>query len=239
MDLKVNRIIHSFTVRTESKIVTNHSTFDGIMRRMLMVLFLLVSVMLIPSRTSYAIQVDYQSLQEEPLETAYRKLASPGDVEWDEEEMVTGGAPTIISGMKWPLKTGVIAGTFNRYRTKGHRRHHGIDLLASKGTPILASLDGIVEVVSNGGKGVRGYGRVVIINHSNQLWTLYSHCSTLNVMVGQYVTQGQTIATVGSTGRATTNHLHFEIRNSKGTPLDPMKYLPKEGALPEAFYKKK
>lgn len=195
------------------------------------------SLLLIP-QSLFAKQIDYQSLQEDPLETAYRKLASPGGIEWDEAEMVTGGAPLIISDMKWPLTSGELSGLFSRTASKGRRRHLGIDIVAPKGTPISAVLDGIVEVVSNGGKGLRGYGRVIIINHSDQLWTLYSHCATMNVKVGQKVKQGDVIATVGSSGRATTNHLHFEVRNGKGTPLDPMKYLPEYGALPTKLFRR-
>lgn len=186
----------------------------------------------------FAKEIDYQSLQEDPLETAFRKLASPGDIEWDEEEMVSGGAPLIISDMKWPLSSGELSSLFNRTRSKGRRKHLGIDIVAPKGTPIYAVLDGIVEVVSNGGKGFRGFGRVIIINHSDQLWTLYSHCSAMNVKVGQKVKQGDVIATVGRTGRATTNHLHFEVRNAKGTALDPMKYLPEHGALPMNLFRR-
>ena len=199
--------------------------------------FILLSILLTPDNL-YAEEIDYQALQEDPLETAYRKLGSPGDIEWDEEEMVSGGAPLLISDMKWPLKSGELSSLFSRTRSKGRRKHLGIDIVAPKGTPVHAVLDGIVEVVSNGGKGFRGYGRVIIINHSDQLWTLYSHCSTMNVKVGQRVKRGDVIAAVGRTGRATTNHLHFEVRNTKGTALDPMKYLPEYGALPSKPYRK-
>ena len=72
-------------------------------------------------------------------------------------------------------------------------------------------------------------GKVIVINHNGKLWTLYSHNSSNDVKVGQRVKQGDVIAKVGRTGRATANHLHFEVRNAKGTPLDPLKYLPKEG----------
>ena len=183
--------------------------------------FILLSILLTPDNL-YAEEIDYQALQEDPLETAYRKLGSPGDIEWDEEEMVSGGAPLLISDMKWPLKSGELSSLFSRTRSKSRRKHLGIDIVAPKGTPVHAVLDGIVEVVSNGGKGFRGYGRVIIINHSDQLWTLYSHCSTMNVKVGQRVKRGDVIAAVGRTGRATTNHLHFEVRSAKGTALDPM-----------------
>lgn len=199
--------------------------------------FILLSILLTPDNL-YAEEIDYQALQEDPLETAYRKLGSPGDIEWDEEEMISGGAPLLISDMKWPLKSGELSSLFSRTRSKGRRKHLGIDIVAPKGTPIHAVLDGIVEVVSNGGKGFRGYGRIIIINHSDQLWTLYSHCSTMNIKVGQRVKQGDVIATVGRTGRATTNHLHFEVRNAKGTALDPMKHLPEYGALPMNLFRK-
>ena len=117
---------------------------------------------------------------------------------------------------------------FNRTGGKGHRKHTGIDIVAPKGTPVYAAMGGVVEVVSNGGQRFQGI-RESYNNKPMQtkLWTLYSHCSTMNVKVGQPVEQGQIIAAVGSTGRATTNHLHFEIRSSKGTPLDPLRYIKK------------
>ena len=186
-------------------------------------------LMLFAPAPLYADGVDYQEFQEDPLETAIRKLASPGDVEWDKEEMISGGAPDFIKNMKWPLE----GGAFSRGVSRRRPNHSGVDLLAPKGTPIRAVLDGIVEVVSNGGAGFRGYGKVVVINHDGKLWTLYSHNSSNDVKVGQRVKQGDVIAKVGRTGRATANHLHFEVRNAKGTPLDPLKYLPKDGTPPK------
>lgn len=202
------------------------------------VLCLILFFNLLTPHNLYAEEIDYQALQEDPLETAHRKLASSGEIEWDEEEMVSGGAPLIISDMKWPLKSGELSSFFSRTSANGRRKHLGIDIVAPKATPIYAVLDGIVEVVSDGGKGFRGYGRVVIINHSGELWTFYSHCASMNVKVGQRVKQGDAIATVGNSGRATTNHLHFEVRNAKGTPLDPIKYLPEYGALPKNLFRR-
>lgn len=172
-------------------------------------------------------EVNYQEIQEDPLETALRKLAAPDGIEWDKEEMLSGGAPDIVKSMKWPLDSCFWGRGFSR-----KRRHTGVDLLAPVGTPIHVALDGVVEVVSNGGMGFRGYGKVIVVNHNGELWTLYSHNSSNNVKVGQKVKQGDVIGKVGRTGRATGSHLHFEVRNAKGTPLDPMKYLPKEGTPP-------
>ena len=221
-----------------TNIERNTKNFFGLRAGIVCLLCLMLLMTLSSPNHLYANEIDYQSLQEDPLETAYRKLASPGDIEWDEEEMVSGGAPTIISNMKWPLNSGELSSLFSRTRSKGRRRHLGIDIIAPKGALIYAALDGIVELASNGEKGFKGYGRVIMINHSGQLWTLYSHCATLNVKVGQRVKQGDVVATVGSTGRATTNHLHFEVRNAKGTALDPMKYLPENGAIPVNLFRK-
>lgn len=175
--------------------------------------------------------IDYQSLQENPIDTAFRRILAQEIPDWDEVN-VTGGA---ISGwmreIKWPLKTGKIAELFNLRASKGNRRHTGVDLTAPKDTLIYAVLDGVVDVVSNGGKGWSGYGRVVFINHGSQFWSLYSHCNQIKVKIGQKVKTGEVIATVGATGRANGYHLHFELRNSSGTPIDPMSQLPREGTL--------
>lgn len=188
-------------------------------------LCLFLVFILLPLKNCGAFTIDYKQLQEEPLETAFRKISTPSDELWeDEQEALAGLVPDIAKKMRWPLASGQVAGKFN-ISSKG-RRHTGIDILSPKGAPIYAVLDGTVEVCSNGGKGFRGYGKVLIINHDNKLWSLYSHCTTLDANVGQKVKQGDIIATVGCTGRATTNHVHFEIRNSKGQPVNPLKYLP-------------
>ncbi|MEG2192406.1 MAG: peptidoglycan DD-metalloendopeptidase family protein [Oscillospiraceae bacterium] len=100
--------------------------------------------------------------------------------------------------------------------------HIGIDISSGSGPyisgkPIVASNAGRVKkaVISN-----RGYGNHIIIDHGGNNFTLYGHCSSLAVSTGQYVTQGQTIGYVGSTGNSTGAHLHFEIRLN-GTPVDP------------------
>lgn len=174
-------------------------------------------------------EIDYKEFQESPLETAIRRLASPAGIAWDREEMLSGGAPDIVQEIIWPLRTGYLG----RGLKRSGRRHDGVDMSAPRGTPIYAVLDGVVEVVSNNGPGFRGYGRVIVINHDGRMWSLYSHNAENYVKVGQRVKQGDRIASVGRSGRATGNHLHFELRNEKGTPLDPMRYLPEEGRLPK------
>lgn len=99
-------------------------------------------------------------------------------------------------------------------KTQGLHGYNGIDLGAYVGTPILAAADGIViRSLSGGWNG--GYGNYIIISHSNGTQTLYAHNSKNLVSVGDRVEQGQTIALVGSTGKSTGSHLHFEIRGAK------------------------
>ena len=127
-----------------------------------------------------------------------------------------------LQGLIWPVD-GIIYSGFNASR--GRRRHGGIDIVTKKGTPIAAAADGIVSVASNGGREFSGYGKIVIIDHGKGLYTLYAHCDALLVKMGQRVRQGEYIATVGRTGRATTDHCHFEVRIA-GNKYDPIAYLP-------------
>ena len=85
--------------------------------------------------------------------------------------------------------------------------HKGIDIAANSGTPIKASMEGIVEEISSQGD----YGNHLKIRNNNVV-TLYAHCSKVYVQEGQFVSQNQEIASVGSTGNSTGPHLHFEIR---------------------------
>ena len=98
--------------------------------------------------------------------------------------------------------------------------HAGIDFGASCGTPIKAAGNG--TVISAGWQG--GYGNATIINHGGGMATLYGHQSAFAVGAGQSVTAGQVIGYVGSTGKSTGCHLHFEVRVS-GNPVDPRQYL--------------
>ena len=99
--------------------------------------------------------------------------------------------------------------------------HSGLDIAAPSGTTIYAAAGGTVSYAAASGT---GYGNYVLISHGNGVQTLYAHCSSLLVSAGQTVSQGEAIATVGSTGNSTGPHLHLEIRVN-GTTLNPQNYL--------------
>ena len=99
-------------------------------------------------------------------------------------------------------------------KTQGIHGNNGVDLAAPTGTPILASADGKV-IVSRAGGYNGGYGTYVVISHDNGTQTLYAHMSKDNVSVGQGVERGQVIGAVGSTGKSTGPHVHFEVRGAK------------------------
>ena len=109
----------------------------------------------------------------------------------------------------------------SRYGQRWGRAHTGLDIAAPTGTTICAAAGGTVSVVQS----LTGsYGNYLIINHGNGVQTLYGHCSAIYVSQGDYVSQGQSIAAVGSTGNSTGPHLHLEIRVN-GTTLNPQNYL--------------
>lgn len=102
--------------------------------------------------------------------------------------------------------------------------HEGIDFIAPTGTPILAAAAGVVVTAS----WHPGYGNMVEIEHNNKTTTRYAHASKLLVKPGDIVRLGQKIALVGTTGRSTGPHLHFEVRVD-GVPQNPNKFLEKNG----------
>jgi len=103
-------------------------------------------------------------------------------------------------------------------RTQGVHGYNGVDLGAAEGTPFMASAPGEVIVArASGWNG--GYGQYIVIRHDNGTQTLYAHASGIVVGIGQRVVQGQVIGYVGSTGRSTGPHLHFEIRGGPRNPF--------------------
>lgn len=98
--------------------------------------------------------------------------------------------------------------------------HTGIDISAARGTPIKAAADGTVTHAEWGGD----YGRLVIVDHGDGLQTYYAHLSQFEVLAGQSVRRGDLVGRAGATGRATSSHLHYEVR-MRGTAVNPYQYL--------------
>ncbi|MEK9145534.1 MAG: M23 family metallopeptidase [Elusimicrobiota bacterium] len=119
---------------------------------------------------------------------------------------------------RWPLKAGIVSSEFGK---RWGRRHEGVDIAADLGVPVTASAGGTVIY---SGDTIRGYGNVVILRHDQETTTLYAHNEALLVKQGDRVQAGQTIAKLGSTGRSTGPHVHFELRR-KGRAVDPRKVL--------------
>lgn len=124
----------------------------------------------------------------------------------------------------WPvfgrLESGV-GGRRNPFGGRGFEFHEGQDIDATYGTPVQVAASGRVIIAG----WQRGYGKVVYVDHGNGVSTRYGHLSEIDVAIGQTVTQGQTIGLVGSTGRSTGPHLHYEVRINN-QPVDPKPYLP-------------
>jgi lipoprotein NlpD len=121
--------------------------------------------------------------------------------------------------LKWPLAVPVLTSLYGK---RWGREHEGIDLSAPPGTPVLAAADG--EVIYAGNQ-VRGYGNMVVVQHTGDMLTVYAHNSVLLVRTGDRVSLGKPIAKVGSSGHSTGPHLHFEVRRGEN-PQDPLPFLP-------------
>jgi murein DD-endopeptidase MepM/ murein hydrolase activator NlpD len=99
--------------------------------------------------------------------------------------------------------------------------HKGQDIAAPTGTPVNVTADGVVVVAG----WVRGYGNGIYVDHGNGITTRYGHLSRIDVVVGQTLKRGDHLGLVGSTGRSTGPHLHYEVRIN-GEPISPLPYLP-------------
>jgi len=143
-----------------------------------------------------------------------QRIFIPGAIRVLEVPIVTATSPAFAM---LPA-AGPITSLFGARRS-GHR-HTGIDIAAPRGSPVKAVLPG--RVIFSGV--INDYGRTVKISHENGLITLYAHCQKNLVRRGQLVKKGQTIATVGNTGRTNGYHLHFEVRRGN-VCIDPFTLL--------------
>ena len=125
----------------------------------------------------------------------------------------------------WPVSGHITSGFGGRSIFGSYSYHGGIDIAAAYGTAIAAADGGTVTFAGKATGSYWSYGNLVIVDHGNGKQTYYAHCSSILVSAGDKVYQGQTIARVGSTGRSTGNHCHFEVKVN-GTSQNPFQYLP-------------
>ncbi len=138
---------------------------------------------------------------------------------------------TVSSGSwVWPVPSSrYITSYFNaKDSVRDYRSHTGIDIAAPKNTPIVAANYGtVIAVINNYTPGV-GYGRYTMIDHGSNIYTIYAHCESLAVSVGQKVVPGQVVAYMGTTGNSTGYHLHFGVsikQNGVNYWQNPLNYV--------------
>lgn len=146
--------------------------------------------------------------------STYKSYASTGTVNTSQ----TSSSDYTPIGVSLAMPVGGTITSRYGYRSRGF--HTGLDIATSMGTPISAAAGGTVSFA--GWKG--SYGNLVVIDHANGVQTYYAHCSELYVSAGTYVSQGQTISAIGSTGNSTGPHLHLEVRVD-GVCQNPQNYV--------------
>jgi murein DD-endopeptidase MepM/ murein hydrolase activator NlpD len=152
-------------------------------------------------------------------QAAFNQGGSEGESRDYEDKSPSTQPGTTTLGYSWPA-AGKLTSRFGR---RWGRMHKGIDIAGPVGTPINAAADG---TVISAGWNSGGYGNLVEVKHSDGTTTRYGHNSRLSVSVGQTVRQGQQVAEMGSTGHSTGSHLHFEIRPTGGSAVNPIAHLP-------------
>jgi len=161
-----------------------------------------------------------EALQVLNVDTSIDKQVLTKNKKLNKKETLNKNIKAITGFLIWPVKGQLTS----RFGNRSGRHHDGIDIGARKGTPIVAAAGGKIMF---SGWGPTGYGLMIIIKHKSNLTTVYAHNAHVHVHKNQMVKQGQRIASVGSTGRSTGPHLHFEVRNDSG-PMNPLNYLPKK-----------
>ena len=166
-------------------------------------------------------------LQDPQYEELWAELLG-GFAQGSGELMSPDSTRTPTGTLQWPLPVaGAITSQF------GHRvdpitgevsSHTGTDIACAEGTPILAAADGIVTVANGLDSWGGSYGYYIQIDHGGGMETLYAHCSSICVTIGQQVQAGQVIGYVGHTGRATGSHLHLEV-SVDGNRADVLRYF--------------
>lgn len=158
-------------------------------------------------------------VNEETIQLAKQELTNNLQEELEEKQEIDSRTVNGIYLAVVPV-TGRITSRFGAVESIRDHTHKGIDIAATRGTPILATASGTVTFAGWSS----GYGYLVKIDHGSGVETYYGHCSKLYVSAGDTVEAGDKIAAVGSTGNSTGNHLHFEIRLN-GKQVNPQKYV--------------
>ncbi|MGB9592510.1 MAG: peptidoglycan DD-metalloendopeptidase family protein [Anaerolineae bacterium] len=169
------------------------------------------------------------------LECEYNHLGDPPQLQVGQYVIVPGGrkpyVPRVVHVYSGPIPEGAARGTgafvwpTTGAISQGYwELHRAIDITWAEGTRIVAADSGYVALV---GSSDTGYGKYVVIDHGNGFQTLYAHFSIFYVKPGQSVRKGEVIGLMGSTGRSTGPHLHFEIRKD-GIQRNPLNYLPRQ-----------
>ena len=174
--------------------------------------------------TAKSITEKYKGDYQEVL--AYNGLTLDSVIKVGDTIVVPGGevpAPKVTITTKTTTLRGTSGPSYEGYylrpisggrKSQGLHGYNGVDLATYSEAPIFASASGVVIISKNSGWN-GGYGNYVVIDHDNGTQTLYAHNSKNIVYPGQYVVQGQVIGYVGSTGRSTGNHVHFEVRGAQ------------------------
>lgn len=153
----------------------------------------------------------------------YRQLKKTGPPDVGGEASVGGQGDLKATAPLHPLRQGALSSSFGWRKdpfSGEDRFHYGADFAAGEGTAVCASMPG--KVIRSGFQ--EGYGNLVVLDHGHGLTTVYAHNQDNMVSEGDWVGIGDPLATVGSTGRSTGPHLHFEVR-SNGRHLDPRVFL--------------
>lgn len=171
---------------------------------------------------------NYDEIKEIAVEEAIKKVSEEAKnikISTNKIKYATNKKNNIVNGVEISVKptTGTITSRFGSRTSPGgigSTNHKGIDIAAKLGTEIRTVANGTVEYAGYYGN----YGKLVIINHGNNVKTYYAHCNSINVSKGDTVDVGDVIAKVGNTGASTGSHLHFEIRVNDSA-INPQEYV--------------
>ena len=172
-----------------------------------------------PGETLYRLTRIYNTTVDELIEL--NQIADINDIPTGTVLKIKNSGDIYNTGkLSWPAKGQLTS----KYGWRKRNFHYGIDIANKKGTKIVAASDGFVILSGNNIRGFSGYGKVIALQHSDNLITLYAHNNKNYVSEGQCVRRNQSIGQMGRTGNATGTHLHFEVRKDK-SPVNPINYL--------------